>query len=156
MRSSVYGRGMVGVRANMTPLIDVVFLLMIFFMLVAQLQRVEKLELDLPEIASELGLEASGDGVVVINVSPEGSVGSGGVYRVGSRWFGGPGRGLDELEATLRAYRERVVEAGGGGAARVQVRADRGERYGRVEPLLGVLSRAGLGRVELIVRGGGG
>ena len=36
------------IRANMTPMIDVVFLLIIFFMLVAQMSRERTITLELP------------------------------------------------------------------------------------------------------------
>jgi len=68
---------------NMTPMIDVVFLLIIFFLVSSHLARQEtQLELDLPEAAS--GQRAQEDDVrrVVVNVlglaRPEGRIQVGG------------------------------------------------------------------------------
>ncbi len=56
------------IAANLTPMIDVTFLLIIFFVLVSQIVEVENADLDLPrpeQAASELPSEQSR---VVINV----------------------------------------------------------------------------------------
>jgi biopolymer transport protein ExbD len=46
-----------GQAPNLTPLIDIVFLLLVFFMLTAHFVRDEGLPIDLPEAASAVSLE---------------------------------------------------------------------------------------------------
>ena len=159
MRSSVHERGLAEVRLNMTPLIDVVFLLMIFFLLVAQIQRATKVEMDVPSVRSEAAYEPGVEDALVINVVPRDLVAvEGGWYRLGTRTFGGDAEGLLGLEASVReGARRRGLLPGGAAHANaadaVMIRADRGEDYDRVEPLFGVLSRVGLCRAQLVVRG---
>lgn len=58
---------------NIAPLIDVVFLLIIFFMTVSQISRVEAENIALPE-ASEGNAASLAPGRLVVNVSKEGRV----------------------------------------------------------------------------------
>ena len=73
------------VDINLTPLIDVVFLLLIFFMVTTTFDRSSELKIDLPEAAQapeeqqaeklELVIDASGnyflDGAELVNTKPE-------------------------------------------------------------------------------------
>ena len=57
---------------NMTPLIDVVFLLIIFFMLVLQFIKDENLKVELPkEITNAIESEQSAEGKIIITVTIE-------------------------------------------------------------------------------------
>ncbi|MFG0292262.1 MAG: ExbD/TolR family protein [Phycisphaerales bacterium JB065] len=142
MRSRVYQRGATGVSANMTPMIDVVFLLIIFFMLVSQIQRARLVELTLPEIEDAATDTPARDSVVVVNVVPEGRDSA--PYRLGSLEFDNTRDGLDALVRQLARERERDS------ATIVLVRADRTEPYERVHPVLQAVSDAGLTRVQLL------
>ena len=142
MRSRGYQRGAAGVSANMTPMIDVVFLLFIFFMLVSQIQRVRLVDLELPEIVDAQADEPARDSVVVINVVPRDRAGS--PYRLGALEFDGDRQGLDALVRQLVQERERDPQS------IVLVRADRAEAYERVHPVLQAVSDAGLTRVQLL------
>jgi len=69
------------IAANLTPMIDVVFLLIVFFVLVSQIVEVENVDLDLPrpqDPASELPGEQPR---IVINVLPD-EAGQAGGYRL--------------------------------------------------------------------------
>ena len=46
--SSIFRRGPAQAQANITPMIDVVFLLIVFFVLVSQIVDLESVDLDLP------------------------------------------------------------------------------------------------------------
>jgi biopolymer transport protein ExbD len=162
MRSGVHERGFAEVRLNMTPLIDVVFLLMIFFLLVAQIQRVARVEMDVPDIASAAAYRTADDDALVINVVPTQRVDAeGGWYRLGTRTFPGDADGLLALETAVRraaAARGLITNAPDTAATAapdhaVLIRADRAEDYARVEPVLGVLSRVGLRGARLVISG---
>jgi biopolymer transport protein ExbD len=74
-----------GVELNITPLIDVVFLLLIFFMVTTTFNRQSELKIDLPEATAEpeqrqdkpleLVIDAAGryyvEGQAVVNTQPE-------------------------------------------------------------------------------------
>ncbi|MEL7497935.1 MAG: biopolymer transporter ExbD [Planctomycetota bacterium] len=59
-------------RFNLTPMIDIVFLLIIFFMTVAQITRVVDTPLPLPRVSS--GQETKKTATVVINMTEEGGI----------------------------------------------------------------------------------
>ncbi len=81
-----------GLQINLTPMIDVVFLLVIFFMAATQFAGVERtLDLELPEVAGE------GTGVVVAH---EPTIVS--VQADGSVLLDGKGLSLDDLTADLK------------------------------------------------------
>ena len=48
--SKIHKRGTAELHANLTPMIDVVFLLIVFFVLVSQIVEVENVEMRLPEL----------------------------------------------------------------------------------------------------------
>ncbi len=65
-----------GYEINIAPLIDVVFLLIIFFMTVSQITRVEVVPLELPEAKMS---EQPRTGRVVINIREDGRISCDGV-----------------------------------------------------------------------------
>ena len=142
--SRVYKRGPVNVQANLTPLIDVVFLLITFFMVVAQIQRTRLEVLELPKLSAAETSKASPDDSAVINVLSLGPEGEARGYRFGSRTFAESPEGLAQLVKALQ--RENTVRPG----ARVLVRAARTEMYERVHPLLATIARAGITRVHVV------
>lgn len=86
------------VEVNLTPLIDVVFLLLIFFMVSTTFETRQALELELPESAGGGGAEVSPVTVVIT---------AAGVYRLGERELA-PG----ELPAALAVEAEQAREYG--------------------------------------------
>lgn len=123
------------IHANLTPMIDVTFLLIVFFVLVSQIVEVENVDLDLPaprDAASELAGEQQR---VVINVLP-GNGGKAAGYRMGGRTFGVDAAGLEQLAGGLAAlYRENP-------GLKVNLRADRSTHFNWVEPVFGAVSAA--------------
>lgn len=135
------------VRANLTPMIDVVFLLIIFFMLVAQISRTRRVELDLPELREAQAGEATRDQQMIINVVPLAqSIGPGDAYRVGLRSYGSDNASLERLTIELRRSLDRQPETS------VLLRADRTEPYERVHPAMEAARAAGFEQVELVTR----
>lgn len=62
------------VSLNMTPLIDVVFLLLIFFMVSTTFDRPSELKLQLPEVANGSEIPASEQTVLLISIKDNGQV----------------------------------------------------------------------------------
>jgi len=56
---------------NLTPLIDIVFLLLVFFMLTAHFVKDQSLDIALPEASSAANLEEQGALEIIINTSAE-------------------------------------------------------------------------------------
>ena len=123
------------VHANLTPMIDVTFLLIVFFVLVSQLVETEHVELDLPVLlrpATEPPGEAP-RAVVSIVPGPDGEAAA---YRLGGEPFRADESGRRALEAAIA---ERLR---GNPSLRLNLRADRNARYDRVRPVLESIGRA--------------
>ena len=122
--------------ANMTPMIDVVFLLIIFFLVSSHLaQRENQVPLALPDATSgEEGMEVSKPRVT-LNVLPDG------------QWlFSGSPIPSDDLVVRLRQARDRQ-----GKDVELRIRADRNALYERVSPVLTAAAGAGIWNVTFSV-----
>ena len=128
------------VSFNMTPMIDIVFLLIIFFLVSSHLARQEvQLELDLPPATSGHDPDADDVRRVVVNVLGE--------EREGRRiMVGGSLLGPDELGQLIR-YEGRQA----GRQLEVRIRSDRKVPYRDVEPIMLACARAGVWNVTFAV-----
>ncbi len=119
----------------MTPMIDVVFLLIIFFLVSSHLARQEtQLPLELPA-ATTSGAPDPERGVLTISVDPE------------HRWRAG---GNVVTETTLRQILDDHADRDGESAA-VRIRTDRSVPYRHVAPILTAAARAGIVDVSISV-----
>ncbi|OOV88267.1 ExbD/TolR family protein [Oceanospirillum linum] len=120
------------VSLNLTPLIDVVFLLLIFFMVSTTFDQSSELELQLPETShgqavetpAPLRLEVPETGSILMNGKP-----------------------VEKLSSALADYLKRQASSG-----RVVVIADERARHGRVTRVLDDLAGAGLTQVSFQTR----
>ncbi|MDZ7616670.1 MAG: biopolymer transporter ExbD [Patescibacteria group bacterium] len=127
---------------NMTPMIDVVFLLIIFFLVSSHLARQEvEMELNLPDARTGQDADPAETGRrIVVNVLPEGAMVVG-------------GRSLDtEALGEMIAYENRRGRAPGE-PLEVRIRSDRQVPYRTVEPIMRACARAGVWRVTFAVTG---
>ncbi|MEE8451455.1 MAG: biopolymer transporter ExbD [Thermoguttaceae bacterium] len=127
---------------NMTPMIDVVFLLIIFFLVSSHLAKQEvELELDLPEAGS--GQRPGEDDIrrVVVNVLPE--------KDAAARIVVGGRQVTTEELARLIGFESRRSER----HLEVRIRADRTVPYRMVEPIMVACAREGVWRVTFSVVG---
>jgi len=132
------GRGSLGF--NMTPMIDIVFLLIIFFLVSSRLAQEEiQLELDLPKAAS--GRRPAKEDIrrVVIHVLPQEQ--TEGRIQVGSRVVT-----AEELTGLID-YESRQAD----GQLEVRIRSDRRVPYQVIEPILLACGRAGVWNVTFAV-----
>ena len=130
------------IRANMTPMIDVVFLLIIFFMLVAQMSRERTITLELPSFENRQSLPLTANSQLVINVDP--GVDGAAVYRIGQLSFTDEAGDRARLTQVLRRAQRRMP------SIQVLIRADRLEHYERVHPLMDIVAEAGIREVGLV------
>lgn len=121
---------------NMTPMIDVVFLLIIFFLVSSHLARQEtQLPLELPDATTFRDTRPLEDSLT-INVVADG------------RWMvAGSEMTEPRLRARLRAHRRAHGEA-----APVRIRTDQSVAYRRVEPVLRISASEGLWNAAFAVR----
>lgn len=124
------------VRFNMTPMIDVSFLLIIFFLVSSHLAQQEvQLELDLPQAASGQRPADEESRRIVFNVHEDGAINMG----------SGAVEGTD-LERVIASERERAGED-----LEVRIRSDRNVAYRHVEPIMVACARSGVWKVSFAV-----
>jgi len=122
---------------NMAPLIDMVFLLIIFFLCVTSFTELEReQEVVLPWNPNPSSLSREADQNLTVNVMRDGKI----------RLLGQEAS-EEELVARLRERRERTRKP-----LRVLVRADRRTAYGNVAAALAAVERAGIQRPYIITR----
>jgi len=116
-----------GVDLNVTSLIDVLFLLLIFFMLTSTFKRAGELELNLPEssTARPTGAGAAAEGVDLV------------LTEKGTLMLDGTPVTFEALPAGLRTVRERRPRA------QVMIQAETGVPHGQVVRLLDAVRTAG-------------
>jgi biopolymer transport protein ExbD len=133
--STIYKRGNANVQANVTPMIDVTFLLIVFFVLVSQIVEVEHVDMELPRPDEAATTKPSEDMRVVINVLP-GQDGTSNGYRLGSREYPPGPQGAARLS-------DRLIELyDTNPSVRINLRADRSTHYQWIEPVLQAISTA--------------
>ena len=116
---------------NMTPLIDVMLVLLVIFMLTAPLMT-SRLKLDLPK-ADAPPAPQNKQATLVIALTTDGRI------------------HLDEQPSSLEAVVARATEQGRSKPdTEVQLQSDREVPYGRVAELIGVLQKAGLNRIAFV------
>lgn len=119
----------------MTPMIDVVFLLIIFFLVSSHLAKQENsIPLDLPLADAFVSDETNGS-IVVVNILADGT------------WQLGPAE-LDESEL-ISALNKRSIGSPDG--LRLKIRTDKSVEYARIEPVLRAAAKAGIGDIVFSV-----
>jgi len=120
----------------MTPMIDVVFLLIIFFLVSSHLaQQESRLELPLPVADSGMAAVDDQSPRVIVNVQSDGSV-----------LLAGQRVDRTQLEERLRYEWNRT-----GSDLELRIRSDRNVAYQLVEPILLAAARAGVWNVTFAV-----
>jgi biopolymer transport protein ExbD len=122
-------------QINMTPMIDVTFQLIIFFLLSSRLAQQEALDLDLPTAATSSQLANDQRPRLSVSVLPEGGV-----------FIGNTPVRITDMARLLRAERDRL-----GSDLEIRVRAGRSVPYGFIEPILLACSEAGIWNVTFAV-----
>jgi biopolymer transport protein ExbD len=139
-RSPGAGRRRVETTLELTPLIDVIFLLLIFFVMTTSpgMRAAERLDVALPEAESTDGggqvddravLRVYADGTVVLQRSPD-----------------HPEESIDDLRATLDDLYERAPQTP------IWIRGDVDATHGAVIEILDAARQVGFDRVHMAVR----
>lgn len=123
------------VGVNLTPLIDVVFLLLIFFMVSTTFTRETQLQLDLPESASGEPVENQNLEQIEVLVSAAGEVTINGKSLISPN--------LDSLQTALQR------EAGGNNSLPVVITADAKASHQSVITVMDAAGQQGFSRLRL-------
>ena len=120
---------------NLTPMIDIVFLLIIFFMVGTKFTEMErKILLEVPAVKDSGALTAAPEKRVV------------NVYRDGSVSLDGQQMSLDQLTTQLAAARSQYRELG------VLIRGDARGAYQHVADTLSACQKAGVSKLKISVK----
>lgn len=119
-------------RVNVTPMIDVVMVLIVFYLLVGQLATDRRARIALPSSMTGVEETQRTDPIII------------GVTMNGSRSLNGDEIELDRLEAQVSGMLSRAP------GTPVRVRADRDTPHRYVRPVFNVLREMGVGKVELV------
>jgi biopolymer transport protein TolR len=119
-------------RVNVTPMIDVVMVLIVFYLLVGQLATDRRARISLPSSMTGVEETQRTDPIII------------GVTMNGSRSLNGDEIELDRLEAQVSGMLSRAP------GTPVRVRADRDTPHRYVRPVFNVLREMGVGKVELV------
>jgi biopolymer transport protein ExbD/biopolymer transport protein TolR len=115
---------------NMTPLIDVMLVLLVIFMIAAPLMT-SSLRLDLPQ--SEAATPSDAPAFITVALAPDG------------------GLFIGDEKLGAAAFQERLSKlAKGNPSLEVQLRADKTVPYGQVAELIGWCQAAGLSRIAFV------
>jgi biopolymer transport protein ExbD len=123
------------IEPNLTSLIDVTFLLIVFFVLVSHLNEIEAVELDLPRPLDPATVQPTGENQVALSVIP-GPDGAASGYRVGEEVFSHDDSGRELLAAHLVSLYRLNPQI------HINVRADQAARFEHVEPAIRAVSIA--------------
>ncbi len=135
--SSIYKRGRAQLQANLTPMIDVTFLLIVFFVLVSQIVEVENVDLNPPELPEPASVRPGEEQRAVINVKP-GIGGKAAEYRLGARSYPVTKAGVELLTEQLTSLFEQSP------SLRINLRADQRTHYQFVQPVLHAVTTAAM------------
>lgn len=132
---------------NLTPMIDMTFLLIVFFILTSQISNVEVAEeINLPAPHDAVSVEPDEDHRVVINLIPDAVDRA----RIASMRLGFRTLAFDTSGRT--ALRDELLAAvAADPTLKVDIRADRQAAYSEVYPILRLASASGARRVDLVV-----
>ncbi|MEM1444562.1 MAG: biopolymer transporter ExbD [Planctomycetota bacterium] len=153
--SKVFQRGTVKPEMNMTPLIDVTFLLIVFFMLVSNIVASESVPMVVPDLADPKTRELGEVEKVVVNIAPATFSGDARLQspldHPGMAQFVQVGAGdrfsMGNLPGLTEALK-REVEARP--EVEVLLRADAALYYNQVQPVMDAITDAGVGVVNLV------
>jgi len=135
------------VTFNMAPMIDVVFLLIIFFVLVSTFASAERIAMELPNPDESQAKNVKLTDRVIINVQLL-NPGSPGPAEVG--YSIGPTR-VESLEAVAErlALQARLVPD-----LKVIIRADRRVEYGAVREVMAIVAENGIEKMNIVAHTG--
>ncbi len=124
--------GMTIAQINVTPLVDVMLVLLVIFMVTAPIIQ-QGVQVNLPQ--AKAGAIPGTEDVLIVTVAKNGTI-----------YLNDNAMSFDELGSKLRAIRNNQADK------QVYVRADQDVRYGLVMRTIAELKQAGIERVGMVTR----
>jgi len=145
-----FKKGRLGVRVDMTPMVDVAFLLLTFFMLTTQFRPPEEVEIVLPSSHSAIKLPERD--VMHVSLSKDGRVFLGfDTPLLMEKIFGAQARNRSEVEVSLRELPDLLIRARiSNPKLRTVVKGDADAEYGVTEDVMNILQKTNITRFNLV------
>lgn len=140
----------VGIKMDMTPMVDVAFLLLTFFMLTTQFKPPESVQIDLPSSHSAFKLPETD--VMIITVTKEGRIFLGvDQQQLRVRLFGEEMRLSASVEVEARALTDLLIQARiANPKLRTVISGDVTAPYGIIEDVMNTLQKVKINRFNLV------
>ena len=143
-------KGRVGVKIDMTPMVDVAFLLLTFFMLTTQFKPPEEVQIVLPSSHSDIKLPESD--VITITLSKDNRVflGFDSQY-LRAKLFGEENKLKPSMEVTTKELPDLLNRARASNLKlRTVIKGDKDAEYGVTEDVMNILQKINITRFNLI------
>ena len=140
----------VGIKMDMTPMVDVAFLLLTFFMLTTQFKPPESVQIDLPSSHSAFKLPETD--VMIITVTKEGRIFLGvDQQQLRVRLFGEDFRLAASVEVEAKALTDLLIQARiSNPKLRTVISGDVTAPYGIIEDVMNTLQKVKINRFNLV------
>ena len=140
----------VGVKLDMTPLVDVAFLLLTFFMLTTQFKPPEEVSVDIPVSHSAIKLPEAN--VLLVTINKEGKVYLGiDSPRLMGILFGSENRLKNAVQVEKGQLGNLLIQARiNNPNLRTVLKGDKNAPYGPVEDVIDVLQKAKITRFNMV------
>ncbi len=149
--SSIKKKRRIAIRIDMTPMVDIAFLLLIFYMATTQFKPPEQKAVTLPSSHSQIELPSKDK--IIVTVTPDDSIFVDYIEKVKKEV---EGREIDVLE---RVYEEATPSTVGGVINQIRARnlnalviikADRNVKFGTMQKIMDTMVESNLSRFQII------
>ena len=139
-----------GVKIDMTPLVDVAFLLLTFFMLTTQFKPPEEVAIELPSSHSDFKLPESD--VMMISLAKDGRIFLGlDSQRLRARLFGKENELRSAIEVPKERLGDMLIQARTANPRlRTVIKGDKEASYGLAEDVMDILQKTHITRFNLV------
>ncbi len=140
----------IGVKIDMTPMVDVAFLLLTFFMLTTQFRPPEEVEIILPASHSAFKLPESDVMLVTITKDDRIFLGFDSQY-LSAKIFGEQNKLRPSMEVNIKELPDMLIRARiANPKLRTVVKGDKDAEYGIAEDVMDILQKTNITRFNLV------
>ncbi len=139
-----------GILIDMTPLVDIAFLLLTFFMMTTQFKPMEEVEIVLPSSHSQFKLPESD--VMTLNIAKDGRIFLGvDSQRLRARLFGAENQLRPSMEVPKNRLAELLIQARTlNPKLRTVIKGDKDAEYGLAQDVMDILQKTKITRFNLV------
>jgi biopolymer transport protein ExbD len=132
------GKRRVGIKIDMTPFVDVAFLLLIFFMTTTSFKPPEPVQVELP--SSHVEIQVPESNVIVLTIGAQGEI----VFQEGLNSMDAAIVAMSDLKALISSKRA------GNPRLRMAIKADKNVTYGVMADVMKILQETNTTRFNLV------